>query len=315
MIRAPDALARPPPRRGAPSRFGVRLGGLGPGGRRAPPLPRPAARDRAGHRVAVELELTAKAPARREEILAGYAADPRIDAVLYLVDRPSVGRGDRPVGGGVGISDLVHVQHVSFPAHRAQPATLPRIQQRLPSAGQGANTAAAGGEPSRRRPAGRRTGRCWRSRCCWRSRSAGRLAGLVAALAVTTLVGLAPAGPRRSRAAATADRERRDGAVVLGATSAGARCVLSDRQLAAHGLIVGASGAGKSTTLLAILERPDPTRAAGGGHRPEGLAGVRRRAASGRPRPPGGRFGRGRRTARATGIRWPTATPPSSRTS
>jgi conjugal transfer pilus assembly protein TraD len=41
--------------------------------------------------------------------------------------------------------------------------------------------------------------------------------------------------------------------VVLGIDRAGDRVVLTDRQLSAHGLILGAAGAGKSTTLLAIL--------------------------------------------------------------
>ncbi|MGI8430055.1 MAG: type IV secretory system conjugative DNA transfer family protein [Solirubrobacteraceae bacterium] len=40
---------------------------------------------------------------------------------------------------------------------------------------------------------------------------------------------------------------------VLGSTSSGEPIRLSDRQLSAHGLILGASGAGKSTTLLRIL--------------------------------------------------------------
>ena len=42
-------------------------------------------------------------------------------------------------------------------------------------------------------------------------------------------------------------------AVALGVDRAGRRVQLTDDQLAAHGLIVGASGAGKSTTLLTIL--------------------------------------------------------------
>jgi hypothetical protein len=41
--------------------------------------------------------------------------------------------------------------------------------------------------------------------------------------------------------------------VVLGIDSGGERVVLTDSQLSAHGLILGAAGAGKSTTLLAIL--------------------------------------------------------------
>jgi hypothetical protein len=42
-------------------------------------------------------------------------------------------------------------------------------------------------------------------------------------------------------------------AVMLGADSSGRAVSLGDRQLSAHGLILGASGAGKSTTLLRIL--------------------------------------------------------------
>ena len=53
---------------------------------------------------------------------------------------------------------------------------------------------------------------------------------------------------------------------------------LSDQQLSAHGLIVGASGSGKSTTLLRILDRADRARQAGRRDRPEGLADVRRAA-------------------------------------
>ena len=54
------------------------------------------------------------------------------------------------------------------------------------------------------------------------------------------------------RAAATAAEPHAD-AIALGADAAGAPLLLSDQQLSAHGLIVGASGAGKSTTLLRIL--------------------------------------------------------------
>jgi type IV secretory pathway TraG/TraD family ATPase VirD4 len=69
------------------------------------------------------------------------------------------------------------------------------------------------------------------------------------ALAVLTLrvVSGAVTRHRASREVAT------EGAVVLGADGDGRRVLLSDHQLSAHGLIVGASGAGKSTTLLRIL--------------------------------------------------------------
>jgi conjugal transfer pilus assembly protein TraD len=57
---------------------------------------------------------------------------------------------------------------------------------------------------------------------------------------------------RRGREGAVAARAAT--AVVLGADPAGRPVALDDRQLAAHELIVGASGAGKSTTMLAVLD-------------------------------------------------------------
>jgi conjugal transfer pilus assembly protein TraD len=53
---------------------------------------------------------------------------------------------------------------------------------------------------------------------------------------------------RRARSAAVPPA-----ALVLGADPRGRDVLLSDRELSAHGLILGASGAGKSTTLLRIL--------------------------------------------------------------
>jgi conjugal transfer pilus assembly protein TraD len=58
----------------------------------------------------------------------------------------------------------------------------------------------------------------------------------------------------RTAAARRADSSAgRDGAFTLGRDPRGRAVVLTDRQLSAHGLILGASGAGKSTTLLRIL--------------------------------------------------------------
>jgi conjugal transfer pilus assembly protein TraD len=67
-------------------------------------------------------------------------------------------------------------------------------------------------------------------------------------------IGVAVAlGARRvARARATSAAMPGDG-VALGVDAAGRQVVLSDQQLSAHGLILGASGAGKSTTLLRIL--------------------------------------------------------------
>ena len=48
-------------------------------------------------------------------------------------------------------------------------------------------------------------------------------------------------------------RRRREGEIVLGVDKRGGLVRLSDDELSAHGLILGASGAGKTTTLLTIL--------------------------------------------------------------
>ena len=94
--------------------FGVRLGGVGPGGRQRLHYPDLLLVGPGGRRVALELELTAKGRARRERILAGYAADGRIDSVLYLVDGPGTGRTIQASASRLGITALIHVQPVSW---------------------------------------------------------------------------------------------------------------------------------------------------------------------------------------------------------
>ncbi len=94
--------------------FGVRLGGLGPHGRDRLHYPDLLLETATGHRVALELELTSKGRTRREEILGAYAADGRVEAVMYLVDKPAVGRAISRSAARLGISDRVHVQRVSF---------------------------------------------------------------------------------------------------------------------------------------------------------------------------------------------------------
>lgn len=70
---------------------------------------------------------------------------------------------------------------------------------------------------------------------------------LVCAAAVSVARSVAA---RRARTARVAPRPD---SILLGTEAGGGPVQLSDRQLSAHGLIVGASGAGKSTTLLRIL--------------------------------------------------------------
>ncbi len=71
-----------------------------------------------------------------------------------------------------------------------------------------------------------------------------------AAVIVTTVSARAQLAARRRRRLAHGPPTE---AISLGADSGGRHVVLSGRQLSAHALIVGASGAGKSTTLLKLL--------------------------------------------------------------
>ncbi len=121
----------------AAQRYGVRLGGVGPGGRDRLHYPDLVVVTQTGHRVAFELELSTKGVARREGILAGYAADRRIDAVVYLVEHASVGRAIERSASRMGISDLVRVQRVSMAASGTGPSGA-RAAQRA-----GARTQAA----------------------------------------------------------------------------------------------------------------------------------------------------------------------------
>ena len=111
--------------------FAVRPGGVGVAGRERLHYPDLLLVGEGERRVAIELELTAKGRARRERILAGYAADRRIDAVLYLVDRPAVGRAIQASAARLGISDLVQVHGVQWErAPRGNVASRTRVADR-----------------------------------------------------------------------------------------------------------------------------------------------------------------------------------------
>jgi hypothetical protein len=116
--------------------FGVRLGGVGPGGRPRLHYPDLLLRTESGHRVAVELELTTKGRARRERILAGYGGDPRIDAVVYFVSHPRVGRAIEESAARLRLSSMVHVQRVQWgasPPPTAHGVARERQRARSPS--------------------------------------------------------------------------------------------------------------------------------------------------------------------------------------
>jgi hypothetical protein len=115
-------------KRRAEQPFGVRLGGFGPRGRERLHYPDLLLVTADGHRVALELELTLKDRARREKILAGYAGDDRVDAVVYLVEKPQIARAIADSARRLGISDRVHVQWVrattKLPGHA--PTAVPQ---------------------------------------------------------------------------------------------------------------------------------------------------------------------------------------------
>jgi hypothetical protein len=72
-----------------------------------------------GHRIAFELELSTKSPRRRERILAAYADDPRIDAVIYLVPTRASGCAIARSAARVGATDTVRVQRFDWAGGRA----------------------------------------------------------------------------------------------------------------------------------------------------------------------------------------------------
>ncbi len=99
--------------------FGVRLSGPGAGGRTRLHYPDLLLVDRGGRRIAVELELSSKGRARRHRIIGGYAADRRIDAVLYLVSDERIERQIRAAACRFGCRGRVLVQPARLGAGQA----------------------------------------------------------------------------------------------------------------------------------------------------------------------------------------------------
>lgn len=100
-------------RRGATDEpLGAGIGVSTPGGSAQRHYPDLLLETPAGRRIAVELELSGKSPRRLAGIMLSYAADARIDMVLYLVaDRRLATRIQR-AARDAGIADLVRVQPV-----------------------------------------------------------------------------------------------------------------------------------------------------------------------------------------------------------
>jgi hypothetical protein len=101
-MRAQDARADPI--------AGLGTGALGPSGREQLHYPDLLLRTGAGKQVAIELELTGKSRQRLAAIMLAYAADARIDAVLYLVPNRRLASGIQRAACDAGIDTLVHVQ-------------------------------------------------------------------------------------------------------------------------------------------------------------------------------------------------------------
>jgi hypothetical protein len=105
--------------------FGVKLGGVGPRGRESLHYPDLLLRTADGRTVALELELSSKGRRRLERILAGYAADPRIDGVVYLVQNATVARSVQAAARRAGISSRVHIRRVRSTV--SNPAATPSL--------------------------------------------------------------------------------------------------------------------------------------------------------------------------------------------
>lgn len=115
--------------------FGVRLSGSGSGSRARLHYPDLLLIDRDGRRIAVELELSSKGRARRHRIIGGYAADRRIDAVLYLVQDQRIAREVQDAARRFGCERRVLVQRVCMGAGQAP--DLGAAAQRAPARQEG----------------------------------------------------------------------------------------------------------------------------------------------------------------------------------
>jgi hypothetical protein len=95
---------------GQDSRWGVGLGLLGSHGQPQRHYPDLMLEMASGHRVAVELELTAKSARRVSRIMTAYASDARVDHVLYLAANGSIAARMRQAARNAGIPERVQVQ-------------------------------------------------------------------------------------------------------------------------------------------------------------------------------------------------------------
>jgi len=107
-LRADD---RRSDREGPPAGIGV--GTFAQGGRPSRHYPDLLLTTATGHRVAVELELTAKSSDRLRQIMRAYASDHRVAGILYLVPDAQGARRIETAARRAGIASLVHVQRLA----------------------------------------------------------------------------------------------------------------------------------------------------------------------------------------------------------
>jgi hypothetical protein len=135
---------------GRQARWGVGLGLLGSHGRPQRHYPDLLLALASGHRVAVELELTAKSSGRMNRIMTAYASDSRVDEVLYLAANSSIAARVRESARRAGIPERVHVQLLAPDGIAgADVATVRRSERAAARAAAAPDRAARGGGAER----------------------------------------------------------------------------------------------------------------------------------------------------------------------
>jgi hypothetical protein len=130
---------------GGGERLGVRTGGVGPRGGERLHYPDLLLDTATGHRVALELELTAKSATRLDGIMRGYAFERRIDAVVYLVPDRAIGSRVQAAARRAGIGELVHVQRLAPAAPAGAPGAARALGRRATARGGGRAADPSGG--------------------------------------------------------------------------------------------------------------------------------------------------------------------------
>lgn len=153
QLRSHDGLPRNPEAAEAHGgRLAVRLFALGPGGRERLHYPDLVLHTADGRRVALELELSAKSSARLEGILAGYGADPRIDAVAYVVNDDRIEAKLHHAAARAGASDKLLIHRFSWtPSMQALAAQLGHASARDRTVARGRVRASSAAQRGRER--------------------------------------------------------------------------------------------------------------------------------------------------------------------